>query len=154
MDRDTIYSGEEYLYSIFAGAVFARISVQRRQTLAVMGAIWLGLRQMVSRVNATSWQPLPSPRHSSTLGAGRAHARAVQVLKFQSMQRLDLKDRPVLRDPFESLREPRVRIDLIHLRGLHQRLEVAACGTNVFPTIRSFSPPGPIALYEAAQLQP
>lgn len=33
----------------------------------------------------------------------------------------DLRDRPALRDPLESLREPGVRIDIVHLRGLQKR---------------------------------
>ena len=33
---------------------------------------------------------------------------------------IDLRDRLALRDPFESLREPGMRIDVIHFRGLQQ----------------------------------
>lgn len=33
---------------------------------------------------------------------------------------IDPRDRPALRDPFESLREPGVRIDIVHLRGLQK----------------------------------
>jgi hypothetical protein len=35
---------------------------------------------------------------------------------------IDLGDRPAPRDPFESLSEPGMRIDFIHLRGLQSRL--------------------------------
>ena len=35
--------------------------------------------------------------------------------------RIGLRDRPTPRDPFESLGEPDVRIDVIHLRGLQKR---------------------------------
>ena len=37
---------------------------------------------------------------------------------------IDLRDRPTLRDPLESLCEPGVRINVIHLYGLQQRGDV------------------------------